>query len=403
MQINVGIFFDSDQDGGGGFYQSLSVATALSKIDNKRFKFYFICTDQKNIKKLSSLGVKTIFFPLKKICRIYQKLITSELIRIFLKKIGYKNPFEKFMKKKGIELLIFLGPSYFIQLCEKINFIVNIYDINHIFENYFPEYKNQEIFDLKNRIITKTTQQAFKILVDTERSKFELVKYFNCLGDKIIIQPFTPYLPKLFEKIKTNTDFKKTTEDLALPKSERFIFYPAQFWAHKNHKYILNALSILLNQNYTIKVVFCGSDKGNLENIKRDIIKFNLNDNVKIYSFLSEEQVIALYTNCFAVVMPTFVARSTMPLYESFFFEKTIFYSKNILDKNLEKYVTVIDLNNPRDLSEQIINLIDKGPNTENLKDAKKIYDENCNETKLKKNYENILEQYFNVCSIWKN
>ena len=124
MQINVGIFFDSDQDGGGGFYQSLSVATALSKIDNKKFKFYFICTDQKNIKELNSLGVKTIFFPLKKICRIYKKLTTSELIKIFLKKIGYKNPFEKFMKKKIIELLIFLGPSYFIQLCEKINFIV---------------------------------------------------------------------------------------------------------------------------------------------------------------------------------------------------------------------------------------------------------------------------------------
>ena len=149
--------------------------------------------------------------------------------------------------------------------------------------------------------------------------------------------------------------------------------------------------------------MFCGSDKGNLENIKRDIIKLNLNDNIKIFSFLSEEQVMALYTNCFAVVMPTFVARSTMPLYESFFFEKTIFYSKNILDKNLEKYVTPIDLNNPRDLSEQIINLIDKGPNTENLKDAKKIYNENCNETKLKENYENILEQYYNIYSIWKN
>ena len=222
MQINVGIFFDSDQDGGGGFYQSLSVATALSKIDNKRFKFYFICTDQKNIKKLSSLGVKTIFFPLKKICRIYQKLITSELIRIFLKKIGYKNPFEKFMKKKGIELLIFLGPSYFIQLCEKINFIVNIYDINHIFENYFPEYKNQEIFDLKNRIITKTTQQAFKILVDTERSKFELVKYFNCLGDKIIIQPFTPYLPKLFEK-DLGSKSKLSVSDIILKSLSKII------------------------------------------------------------------------------------------------------------------------------------------------------------------------------------
>ena len=88
--------------------------------------------------------------------RIHNFLVNDlEAIGIKLNLVVIQNPFEKFMKKKSIELLIFLGPSYFIQLCEKINFIVNIYDINHILENYFPEYKNQEIFDEKNKIITK--------------------------------------------------------------------------------------------------------------------------------------------------------------------------------------------------------------------------------------------------------
>ena len=30
-----------------------------------------------------------------------------------------------------------------------------------------------------------------------------------------------------------------------LPSNKKIIFYPAQFWAHKNHKYIIDAAEIL--------------------------------------------------------------------------------------------------------------------------------------------------------------
>ena len=41
---------------------------------------------------------------------------------------------------------------------------------------------------------------------------------------------------------------------------------------------------------------------------KDDLIRFKL-----------DEKVIALYKFCIALVMPTYVARSTLPLYESFY------------------------------------------------------------------------------------
>ena len=62
MQINVGIFFDSDQDGGGGFYQSLSVATALSKIDNKKFNMH----RSKKYKGIKFFRCKNNIFSIKK-------------------------------------------------------------------------------------------------------------------------------------------------------------------------------------------------------------------------------------------------------------------------------------------------------------------------------------------------
>ena len=44
-----------------------------------------------------------------------------------------------------------------------------------------------------------------------------------------------------------------------------YIYYPAQFWAHKNHIYILKAIKILREmKNIDVDVVFSGSNKGNL-------------------------------------------------------------------------------------------------------------------------------------------
>ena len=60
-----------------------------------------------------------------------------------------------------------------------------------------------------------------------------------------------------------------------------------------------------------------------------------------------------------AVVVPTYVGRSSLPLLESFYFKKTIFYSKDILDPALEKFVNAFDLKNPHDLAHKISEFLD--------------------------------------------
>ena len=63
--------------------------------------------------------------------------------------------------------------------------------------------------------------------------------------------------------------------------------------------------------------------------------------------------MISIYKNCHAVLMPTLIGRSSLPLLESLFFKKKIFIQKNILDDNLKKYVEEFDLDNPEDLSKK--------------------------------------------------
>ena len=51
---------------------------------------------------------------------------------------------------------------------------------------------------------------------------------------------------------------------------EKYIFYPAMYLPHKNHKYIIDVINILNNKfNIEMSAVFCGSDKGYLNKIKQ--------------------------------------------------------------------------------------------------------------------------------------
>ena len=77
--------------------------------------------------------------------------------------------------------------------------------------------------------------------------------------------------------------------------------------------------------NLDIKCIFTGSDKGHLKIINEKIKEYNLEDYFKIYEYLSDEEIVQLYLNCSAVVIPTVVGTFTFPHIEAFYFKKIVF------------------------------------------------------------------------------
>ena len=261
-----------------------------------------------------------------KLANLYFKLSSSRIINLLLSKIKFRNPFSSFLKKKGYNFVYFLGPSNLVNLCNEHNYMVNIYDLNHKINNCFPEYRSEKVLTERETIFRNCVDKSFKIIVDTHRSKNEIKFLYNCLNDKVSIIPFNPYFPSLYEK--------KIAKELPNPDKFRFInkyktfFYPAQFWGHKNHKYLIDVAKILQTKEKNFKFIFCGADKGNLKYILNYISSSGLEDCFEIFNFLSEDEIIFLYENVNAVVMPTFVARSTLPLYEAFYLKKIFFIQK---------------------------------------------------------------------------
>ena len=403
--MKIAVIFDSiSSEGGGNFYQSLQSALILDDIQkkNKNCTFEFIALSKDSYTKLKKKNIKaTIFKDIKK-SKLYYYFYQSEIFKVLFRILKIKNPFKNYLEKNKFDIVIFLNASWFIKLCDGFNFIMSSFDINFKLLNYFPEYLNDKIFKSKDEIMKKSCNQAFKILVDTEESKNELVKYYNCPKEKISIQAFSPYLPNIKNLNQDNSLENKKISNMII---QKFVFYPAQFWSHKNHKYLIEALNILKEKhNIKLNAIFCGKDKGNLEFVKKLVSEKNLNDQIYFVDFVSEEEIVLLYKKCLALVMPTYVARSTLPLYEAFYFKIPVFYSENILDKSLEKFVVTFDLNNFDSLAIKLKQFIGKEIDLrEKIKNGNKYYLENCNKEKLSKNYTKVLNEYKFFKSIWKN
>ncbi|NCO95548.1 MAG: glycosyltransferase family 4 protein [Armatimonadetes bacterium] len=110
----------------------------------------------------------------------------------------------------------------------------------------------------------------------------------------------------------------------ALP--QRDLFYPAQFWPHKNHHRIVQALERLKRlHGLGIPVVFCGSPQGAIREGHLRLVESmarcgGVSEQVHQLGYVPEEDMSALYAGAAALVMPTFFGPTNMPVLEAWAF-----------------------------------------------------------------------------------
>ena len=107
---------------------------------------------------------------------------------------------------------------------------------------------------------------------------------------------------------------------------ERYLFYPAQFWPHKNHAQIVQALGLLKDQRgMKIPMVFCGSYTGEIRQRTFDEVqtlssKLGVEKEIYHLGYVPDEDMSALYAGAVALVMPTFFGPTNIPVLEAWTF-----------------------------------------------------------------------------------
>ena len=399
--MKICIYFESSPREGGAFHENINLMKVFNEYNKSEFDFTYIVSSHEIKVILEKYGCKTIFLKKNIFFRIHQFLFKFIFFRYLYKKLNIKNAYEKFIFKNKFDLSLFNSPSEISMLASNLPFIIILFEFQHRTDNYLPEYTGFHDFNLRELIIDHATKRAFKVMVATNKDKEVVKRLYNANDKNIKIQPYVPFLPDIYENNKDKIDYKLIFDELSI-KSKKFLFYPAQFWPHKNHKYIIDAIDFAVNNcKDDLHVVFSGYDKGNLKYIKNQIKSKNIENNVKIFDYLSNDQIISLYLNSTALVMPTFVGHSTLPLYEAFYFKLPVFFTKGLLDEKLKDLVYEVNLFKPQDLFEKY-KLLDDDKNKENkISSASKFYNNNCSREQLFNNFKDIFKEYKYLKSRW--
>ncbi len=403
--MKIGIYLEGSPDMGGGFFQSLKSSLLLFDIKKYNNEIELIITKKKTKEYLLEKKIKNRLFEQNKLSNYFSQLFEINSLNDFLNKIKINHPFYNFIKKNKYDLIIFLGPSQMSKFCKEVGFISNIWDLDHKKNSQFPEHNVNNTYEIKEKLFKEITTRAFKIIVPHKSNKQDLINFYKTPEDKICIQNFIPMLPTIYKENKH--DLHKYIEiflKFKIPEHKKIIFYPAQFWAHKNHKYIIDVAKIFKSEKKEKYLfVFCGGNKGNYDYIKELILKNELNNYIKIFDFLSDDEVISLYTNCNAVVMPTFCGPTNLPIYESFFFKKIIFYTKNLIpDDEINNHLIEIDISSPEDLYKKLDICFDNVKVEKITNKNFEYYKSVCNEEDFKINYEKILNEFHYLLDRWK-
>ncbi len=181
-----------------------------------------------------------------------------------------------------------------------------IHDLMHKYEPGFAEVSEDLEEEKRDIIFASIARNALAVLVDSEVGATHVKEIYGSYhAGKIFKLPFSA--PKyLSEEI----------EEFQLP-FDKYFFYPAQFWAHKNHKSLIIAVDKLRTQGISVNFIFVGSAKNAYEEVKELIKNKQLEKQICIMDYVSNGKMRYLYENARALVMPTFFGPTNIPPLEA--------------------------------------------------------------------------------------
>ena len=218
--------------------------------------------------------------------------------------------FDYTARKHRIEFIWFLTPAYELT---NIPYIATVWDLQHRLQPWFPEVGNLVEWNGRESYIPAYLRRAAYIIAPNEAGREEVHLFYQIPKDRIICLPLpTPHLLSI-----TADEGQKTLTKYDLKPG--FLFYPAQYWPHKNHANLLYSLKILKETHHLVlPAVFVGSDKGNIDYLKRLTVELGVESQVHFLGFVTDAEMTALYKNALALVYLSFFGPENLPPLEAF-------------------------------------------------------------------------------------
>jgi glycosyltransferase involved in cell wall biosynthesis len=221
-----------------------------------------------------------------------------------------KGVLQSWIVEKKIDFVWFLSPYY-----EPVDvpFAATVWDVGHREMPYFPELSvSGWSFDERERFYSHLLPRASLVVIGNSVGARSVNEFYRVRPENICEIP----LPVNTGSLQGLTKDPKLLEPYGLTPGE-YLFYPAQFWPHKNHITLVDALAILHAAGAHMKLIFTGSDKGNREYVEQYVASRGLKDSVVFAGFVDTPVLHQLYLNAYAMTFASTLGPDNLPPLEA--------------------------------------------------------------------------------------
>lgn len=299
--LKVGFWFDAPADYSGGINYIKNLLYALSLVNDHKIRPYIFFS--KDIPK----NIEEQFTPLAVVVKT--KILQRRTVLWFIQKVLYKVfgsmiLINALLKSYDIKILSHVWFNYKGTAPFRIIGWIPDFQYLHLPE-LFPSIdtnketrKNQNIIAQSDIIILSSHNalEDFKSIVAPEyKSRGSVLQFVSQTSDMVSSDTIS------FQSIEKKYGFKG-----------KFFFLPNQFWVHKNHTLVMQAIRLLKNRGIDILVVCTGTLKDMrvkntkyIDDIYDFIDKNNLQANLKILGHIDYNEVLLMMKNSLAVINPS--------------------------------------------------------------------------------------------------
>lgn len=296
----------------GGIEQALIGLADSFRISNfKEFDYGWLVYDDSELIKEFNLPPNSEILRVRKLTRNSK----SQVLIVFLRKFNLTNFILGLLRIFGPlkfelpaipEIVIEWEPDI-IHFPTQYGFktkICNVYQPHDFQHLHFPKNFSFETRVLRKIGYSRMLSQTSGVILGNEWTINDFKFLFPEFNGKIINVPVYPYdLPSDFEKIDDPQILGK------------FLFYPASYWTHKNHKTLLVAHKKVCELGFDVNLVLCGF---NLDrNFKRLISKYGAEDKIKVLGRVTRDELVHLYKKAYCLVMPSYFESESLPVWEA--------------------------------------------------------------------------------------
>lgn len=306
----IGLFIDVEYGSGGTFQYNQQILDALIELPKEAYQVvvFYVDASWGDIIPPTVDRIKVSYPPLLK--RILKALFG----------IGLSYPIMRFLfsltSLRAIQRhqcnLLFFPSQDLAGLFISDNSVNVVHDLMHRYEARFKESSGWGRGPFRDRLFDYMGHYSSIVLVDSSVGKRQFIESYGHSADSVEV---LPYIAPRHIIMYDNSKHKEYFESLKLP--DRFLFYPAQFWPHKNHQVLLEALLILKNRTPDIHLIFTGPKKFEFSNLYNFCTKNNLLPQVSFLEYVPNEVLGGFYLRARAMVMPTFYGPTNIPPLEA--------------------------------------------------------------------------------------